>query len=140
MSVFGGETYQDLEPRRLFPLSGLTRYITLLDTDKKEVAIVRDLSLLDADSRIALQQCLDEFYMIPKIYRVISITDKFGIITWHCQTNHGERSFVIKNRNSDIKSLYDGRVLLRDSNDNRYEIENVALLDKRSQHLLASEL
>ena len=140
LSIYKGDTYSDLEPRRLFPLSGLTRYITLLDSEQKERAIIRDIEKLDPDSRRAVEECLNDYYMIPKITGVISITEKFGTLTWNCETDHGVRSFRIRNRHSDIKMLYDGRVLIRDSNDNRYEIENVNALDKRSQHLLANEL
>ncbi len=124
LRIYGGDTFEGLEPRRLFPMSGLTRYITLLD----------------ADSRKAVEDCLNEYYLIPKITEVISITEKFGVLTWNCMTDHGARSFRIRNRHSDIKRLYDGRVLVRDSNDNRYEIENVFALSKRSQALLSSEL
>ena len=138
--IYGGETFEGLEPRRLFPMSGLTRYITLLDEDLKEKAIIRDLEHLDSDSRSAVEACLNEYYLIPKITEVVSITEKFGVLTWNCMTDHGARSFRIRNRHSDIKRLYDGRVLVRDSNDNRYEIENVFALSKRSQALLSSEL
>lgn len=140
LEIYGGDTYKDLEPKRLFPLSGLTRYITLLDENKKEKAIIRNLDSLDADSKKAVEECLAEYYMIPKITAVFSVTEKFGVISWHCDTDHGERSFRIKNRHSDIKMLYDGRVLIRDSNDNRYEIENINALDKHSRRLLSSEL
>ena len=34
----------------------------------------------------------------------------------------------------------DGRVLVRDSNDNRYEIEDINALDKKSRRMLATEL
>ena len=36
LRIFAGEVYYNLEPRRLFPLSGLTKYITLLDRENKE--------------------------------------------------------------------------------------------------------
>ena len=140
LEIYGGEVYSDLEPRRLFPLSGLTKYITLLDENLKEKAIIRNIDQLDKDSRAAVVSCLEEYYLIPKITEVITITEKFGVLTWTCMTDHGERSFRIKNRHSDIKRLYDGRVLVRDSNDNRYEIENVNELNKHSRALLANEL
>lgn len=140
LEVYGGEQFEALEPKRLFPMSGLTKYITLLDADLKEKAIIRDIERLDPDSRRAVEECLAEYYLIPKITEVLDITEKFGVLTWHCMTDHGKRSFRIKNRHSDIKRLYDGRVLVRDSNDNRYEIEDVKKLSKRSQSLLASEL
>ncbi|MGM9684458.1 MAG: DUF1854 domain-containing protein [Eubacteriales bacterium] len=140
LRVFAGEVYTNLEPRRLFPLSGLTKYITLLDGELKEKAIIRDIENLDPASREAVEGCLEEYYMIPKITSVLSITEKNGVITWSCNTDRGMRSFRIKNRHSDIKVLYDGRVLVRDSNDNRYEIDNIAELDKHSRRLLANEL
>ena len=140
LHIYAGEVYADLEPRRLFPMSGLRNYITLLDKDLKEKAIIRDLDNLDEESRKAIEGCLEEYYMIPKIISMIDITEKFGVLTWKCVTDRGTRSFTIKNRHSDIKLLFDGRVLVRDSNDNRYEIENVFALSKRSQALLSSEL
>lgn len=140
LHIYGGEVYTDLEPRRLFPLSGLTRYITLLDSEMKEKAIIRNLDNLDNDSKIAVLGCLEEYYMIPKILEMIDITEKFGILTWTCRTDRGVRSFRIRNRHSDVKMLFDGRVLVRDSNDNRYEIEDVKKMDKKSQRILANEL
>ena len=140
LQIYQGETYEDLEPRRLFPMSGLKRYITLLDSDLKEKAIIRNLEQLDPDSRKAIEDCLTEYYMIPKIIEMIDITEKFGVLTWTCRTDRGVRSFRIRNRHSDVKMLFDGRVLVRDSNDNRYEIEDVKKLDKKSQKILANEL
>ena len=46
MEYYGGETVKRLEPHRLFPISGGDRYITLLDEDGIEQAIIRDLSTL----------------------------------------------------------------------------------------------
>lgn len=140
LRLSSGEIFSDLEVRRLFPLSDLTHYITLLDSSQNEKALVRDLSRLDADSRTALEACLAEYYMIPKITKMIRITLKFDVLTWTCQTDHGLRSFRIRNRYSDIKRLDDGRILIRDSNDNRYEIENVDALDKKSRRMLVTEL
>ena len=54
------------------------------------------------------------------------------------ETDRGTYSFDIKSRYHDIKILYDGRVLLRDSSDNRYEIENYNRLDKNSKKLFNS--
>ncbi len=140
LEIFNGETMTDLEPRRLFPMSGLTRYITLLDEDLKEKAILRDLSQLDAGSRRAVEECLEQYYMIPKILEMIDVTEKFGVITWTCRTDRGVRSFRIRSRTNDIKVLYDGRVLIRDSNDNRYEIDDYRTMDKKSRAMLANEL
>ena len=140
LELFSGEIYEGLEPRRLFPMSGLTRYITLLDEELKEKAIIRKLEDLDEASRRAIEECLEEYYMIPKIVEMIDVTEKFGVITWTCRTDRGVRSFRIRSRTNDIKVLYDGRVLIRDSNDNRYEIDDYRTMDKKSRAILANEL
>ena len=55
-------------------------------------------------------------------------------------TDRGRHSFLILNTSIDIKTLYDGRILVRDSNDNRYEIEDVHKLDKDSLNLLKFDM
>ena len=140
LQLYSGEIYSDLEPRYLFPLSGNKKYITLLDSRLKEQAIIRDLSHLDPQSRAALESCLAEYYIIPKILGVVDVSDKFGVHTWTCRTDRGLRKFRIKDRHVSIKLLYDGRVLVRDVNDNRYEIEDINKLDKKSQRLLFTEV
>ena len=140
LDVYQGETYPSLEPRRLFPRSSLTQYVTLLNAENKEIAIIRNLDNLDKDSREAIEGCFEDYYMIPEILEVLEIIEKYGMVSWRCRTDKGIIQFKIRNRHSDIKLLYDGRVLVRDSADNRYEIKDVKKLDKRSQRLLANEL
>ena len=128
VEFYDGRRFESLEPRRLFPISGLTRYITLLDPDGKEIAIIRNIDTLMPESKKIIEACLRDS------------TDKYGILKWTVETDRGPCSFEIRNRHSDIKMLYDGRVLVRDSNDNRYEITDSRELDKHSQALLNAEL
>lgn len=140
VEFYGGEKLTALEPRRLFPLSGLRNYITLLDSDLKEKAIIRSIDALMPESKAVIEECLETYYLIPRITAVLNIVEKFGILKWTIMTDRGERTIRIKNRHSDIKTLYDGRILIRDANDNRYEIPDVNALDKHSQKLLSHEL
>ena len=137
---YDGKRIENLEPRRLFPVSGMTRYITLLDEDGKEQAIIRNIDTLMPESKKVIEACLREYYLIPKIKRLIDSTEKYGILKWTVETDRGMCSFEIRNRHSDIKMLYDGRVLVRDSNDNRYEIPDYRTLDKHSMVHLNAEL
>ena len=140
VEFYGGEKLTALEPRRLFPLSGLRNYITLLDSDLKEKAIIRNIDTLMPESKAVIEECLETYYLIPRITAVLNIVEKFGILKWTIMTDRGERTIRIKNRHSDIKTLYDGRILVRDANDNRDEIPDVSALDKHSQKLLSHEL
>ena len=139
LTLKDGTVYENLEPRRLFPYTNHTMFITLLDKGEHEVGFVRDFEEIDDDSRKALEECFAEYYMIPKITRIISCKDEAGALKWIVDTDRGEVMFTIKNRHSDIKYLHASeRIIIRDSNDNRYEIENLTMLDKHSNKLLFS--
>ncbi|MBR2906614.1 MAG: DUF1854 domain-containing protein [Clostridia bacterium] len=141
LTLADGTVYEGLEPRRLFPLTNGSSYISLLDEREREIAMVRDMRALDADSAAALDACFSEYYMIPKILRVISCEDKFGVLRWTVETDRGEVVFQIRSRHSDIKHFQgSNRVIIRDSNDNRYEIPDCTAMDKRSTHLLFAYL
>ncbi|MFA5522735.1 MAG: DUF1854 domain-containing protein [Tissierellales bacterium] len=138
VKMYDGRLFFNLEPRRLFPISGLRKYITLLDQDEKEVAIIRNLDTLMEDSKKAIEDCLDEYYRIPKILKIIEVKEISGNINMHVLTDKGERKFEIWHRYNDIKLIHQTRILFRDNNDNRYEIENYDNLDKSSKQKLSA--
>lgn len=129
-----------LEPHRLFPRSGGNRYVALLDGDGNQVAVIRNADNLLPESRETLLEAMEEYYMIPRITRFIKMTEKFKIWMWTAQTDKGEITFEIRNHIASVKPLYDGRVLIKDANDNRYEIPDYRKLDKKSQKMLLPKL
>lgn len=134
-----GTVIENLEPRRLFPVTDTEHYISLLNDKEKEIALIRNPSDLDEASRQVLEDCFREYYMIPKIARILEVHDKFGVLEFKVLSDRGEISFRIRNRHSDIKNLHGtGRIVFRDSNDNRYEIPCFDDLDKHSRHCLFS--
>ena len=137
LTLKDGTVHEDLEPKRLFPLNNPDMYITLLNREEREVGFVRDLAELDEASANVLRACFAEYYMIPKVTRLLEAEEKFGSIKWRVMTDRGEISFRIRSRHSDIKKMYgSNRVIIRDSNDNRYEIEDYTKMDARSVRLL----
>lgn len=140
LTLSDGEKYEPLEPRRLFPVSRASEYITLLDTEGAEVALIRSFSELDAESAEVVRYCLDDYYLVPRILRIISTGEKYGTLRWTVETDRGIKSFDIRNRNHDIRVYKDGRVRVRDSDDNRYTIENYRELDAHSRSRLIADL
>lgn len=134
------ETIAALEPHRLFPKSGGNRYVTLLNEKGEEIAIIRDTAALDPKSREAVETALDEYYMIPKITKFISMVDTFKIWMWTAETDHGTLTFEVRDHVSTVKPLYDGRVLITDASDNRYEIPDYRKMDKRSVKMIETML
>ena len=130
-----GTVFQNVEPRCLFPSSNGRKFITLLDENGMEQAVIRDLDNLPKDQREMIENCLTEYYLIPRIVKILSTTEKFGLITLDTETDRGPARIEIRNLLYGFKQV-GNRLLLRDSNDNRYEIPDLRQLDVKSRHLL----
>ena len=140
LTLGSGECYENLEPRRLFPVSRESEYITLLDTDGVEVAVIRSLSQMDDHSQAVIKESLDDYYLVPTILRIISTQEKFGTLRWTVETDRGIKTFDIRNRNHDIRVSRDGKVRVRDADDNRYTINNYPALDPHSTARLIMDI
>ncbi len=141
LTMRDGTVHENLEPRRLFPFTNPNMYITLLDKDERELGFVRDLSELDEASAKALADCFAVYYLIRRITRVLSCEEKFGSIKWEVETDRGPVKFRIRSRHSDIKKMHgSNRIIVRDTNDNRYEIPDYMALDAKSIRMLFSYL
>lgn len=134
------EKLVEIEPHRLFPRSGGNKYVALLNSEGEQIAIIRDTANLLPESRKVIESALEEYYMIPRITKFIEMTQKFKIWMWTAETDHGVIKFEIRNHMASVKPLYDGRVLITDANDNRYEIPDYRKLDKRSRKMLEPKL
>ena len=140
VEFYTGEKFTEVELRRMFPITGLNKYIALMDSHGEEIAIIRNIDDLMPESKTVVENCLLEYYMIPRITRFIKMSEKFKIWMWTAETNKGICTFEIRNHLTAIKPLYDGRVLIKDANDNRYEIPDVNALDARSKKMILPKL
>ena len=140
LTLKNGTVYAALEPRRLFPVSRADTYITLLDREGVEIAIIRAMSELNKESFDVIEYSLNDYYLVPHIIRILSVTEKYGTLHWSVETERGFKDFDIRNRNHDVKVYKDGRVRVRDSDDNRYVITDYRKLDKHSRNQLIADL
>ena len=140
LSLTSGESFENLEPRRLFPVNRPDEYITLLDSEGVERGVIRNISELNAESRVVICASLDDYYLVPQITKIVSTAEKYGNLHWIVETDRGRKEFDIRNRNSDIRIYSDGRVRVRDSDDNRYVIDDWQVLDKHSKSLLVADM
>ena len=140
LTLQDGSVYEKLEPRRLFPVSRIDEYITLLDEEGKEVAVIRNLTDIDPASKEVIDYSLSDYYLVPHILKILSITEKNGKIHWIVETDRGYKEFDVRNRNHDVRVYSDGRVRVRDSDDNRYIISDYRKLDAHSKRQAVADL
>ena len=140
LTLSDGKSFEHLEPRRLFPVSRADVYISLLSDGGEEVALIKALADLSPDSRRVVEDSLNDYYLVPHITKIISAGEKYGTLRWCVETDRGIKNFDIRNRNHDIKVFSDGRVRVRDSDDNRYVIDNYNDLDPQSKSKLIADI
>ncbi len=138
LTLKDGSVIEPLEPRRLFPVSNPDHYISLLDSDGVEIAIIRSLLDIDDDSRQCIKNSLDDYYLVPNIIKIISSEEKYGTLRWIVETDRGTKAFDIRNVNHDIKVYKDGKIRIRDADDNRYVIPDYTTMDAYSKAQLIS--
>jgi hypothetical protein len=135
----GVDEFEDVHPVRAFPLSAPERDVSLMDTEGREIGVIRDVGELDAESR---QVLLDELTMVYLTTRVVAIKDvdsKYGVGTWQLETDRGPRSAHLRDR-GDVRALPDGRIILTDVHGVKYEIADPNALDERSRSFIEAEL
>ncbi len=121
--------------RRCFPWSEPTRFVSLLDDEKKEFALVTDVRALEPESREAVEEALAEAGFVLEIERIESVDEEVEIRTWVVHTRQGPRSF--QTRLDDWpREVPGGGYLIRDVAGDLYYVADVQSLDARSRDLL----
>jgi hypothetical protein len=133
--VVDGDSETAVIPRRCFPWQHPEGFIALMDKEKKEVALVRSLDELDADSHAALRQMLDLMGFTLQITQIHSIVKEIEIRNWKVETNQGSRTFQTE-LDEWPRKISGDRYLIRDVCGDLYSVDNEADMDKKSRDLL----
>ena len=121
---------------RSFPWSAPDRFVVLRDAEGEERATIDDLSKLPARSRGAVEAWLQRHTLIPKVLRVLEVRPANAAWRLRFDTDRGEAVVTLRER-EDLRSLPDGRVLVRDPDGRVFELPPPDDLDARSQDELS---
>lgn len=123
--------------RHCFPWSAPGRFVSLRDADETEVALVRDLAELGADSRCALERALSEASFVIDVEGVEEVEDEIEIRNFRVRTRNGVRSFQTL-RDEWPRTMPDGALLIVDVAGDLYRVADPEALDKKSRKRLAA--
>ena len=124
-----------VRPVRCLPLSDPERWISLVDRNGQPVQTIPCLSDLDRESRACLEQELERRSFVPRVLRILSAREEFGVLFLEVATDRGNRRLQVANREN-IRFVSPARVLIQDQDGNRYDIPSIPELDRRSRGLL----
>ncbi len=101
------------------------------------MGLLVDPRRLDRESRELVLAQADQAYFMPRIIRIVRVEEQMGmgIARWEVETDRGWSSFDVISRSESVWFVGRNRLVIRDADGNRYLIEDLNALDRRSRRL-----
>jgi hypothetical protein len=120
---------------RGFPISDPTRWISLCDTQGREIVCVESLDDLPPAVREVLEEELALREFVPVIKRIVRVSGETSPSDWEVETDRGPTQFTLDSED-DVRRLGGNRVLITDSRRLRYHVPDTRALDRASRRVL----
>ena len=140
LTVQGDRSWREVRIARAFPFSDPDRYIGLRDGDDKDIGILTTLQGVDEESRAIIKEELERRYFTPRIKRVLTVDEEFGVVTWEVETDRGPRRFLVRNLRDSTFPLGANRLMMTDTDGNRYEFPDVSAVGAKAMMVLSKVL
>ncbi len=116
---------------RTFPLTQPDMFLSIRNPEGKqeEYGIIETLKSFDADTKKLFDKQLRLRYYMPRITSVINVKEEYGYTYWTVDTDKGRAGFASSSGSAGSVIHHGKGVIIMDSNQNRYCIED---LDKLS--------
>lgn len=122
---------------RDFPFELPWEYISVLDTDGDERGMIRSTALFEDGQRTILEDELRLRYYAPQITSILRVREKYGFSYWTVVTaDAGKLTFTLQDPYRAIYRVGEKSVTFSDVDGNRYEIPELAALDRSSRKRL----
>jgi hypothetical protein len=118
-----------------FPITRPRRFLYLVGEDGEELGLLVDPKRLERESRDLILAQADQAYFMPRITRIVRVDERMGIARWEVETDRGRSSFDVVARSESVWYVGRNRIVIRDADGNRYLIEDLTALDRRSRGL-----
>jgi len=130
-----GETFEDIEVVRAFPLTDPRHWISICDGAGKELLFIDNLDGVEAATRSLIEEELSQREFVPVITRITNTPSSDEPATWQVETDRGATTFEVESDEA-IHRQENFRVSITDSHGIRYEIPDIRRLDARSRKAL----
>lgn len=124
---------------RALPLSRPDEFLSVRGDDA-EVGLIRRLADWPDDQRQVIADELHRRYFRPVLQQVHELGELGGQYHWDVTTDRGRVKFSTENPRQCAQLLPDGRWIVTDTENNRYEIRSLARMDRHSRRLLLALL
>lgn len=125
---------------RAFPLSDPKQYLSVREAGGREIGVLSDPGQLDTENRKMVDEELERRYLTLRILRVLGVTERFGTSDWEVETDRGKKTFTTRNLRENVQRPTPGRIILIDTDNNRYAVDSLDDLDLSSRELILEQL
>ncbi len=125
--TLNGEEQGMVNVIRTFPFTAANEFLSVRTADDKqrELGMIEELYVFDPKTVELISAQLEMRYFMPKVLRINSVKEEYGHTYWHVLTDKGECRFTSPSGSAGAVVKKGDRVIIRDSDQNRYEIEDV---------------
>lgn len=130
----GEETvhYNKVSFHRTFPFELLWQYISVLDDEDGEIGLIYDINDFGEASDIIRTE-LERRYYEPRILSVVSLKERYGFSYWKVKlTDRRTVEFTMQDTFRNIIRAGEDKAILLDVDANRFVIESIKALDRKS--------
>lgn len=121
---------------RVFPFDLDEEFISVQTRDNEEIGIIRRITDFDEATADILRGELCRRYFTPKIKKILALKERRGFSYWRIETDIGEAELSLQDTYRSITRVGEDRAFITDASGNRFEIESLAALDRKSRKRL----
>ena len=133
---YRGVDYPRVTLRRALPVGSPDAFISVADAEDKEIGLLRSVDELSQAQRAIVETELASRYYCPVVREVCSVRDKLGYVYFELLVERGGTKFrkycAVKDVIRIFRMLDAQRLVLFDVDGNRYMVESLTSLDKKS--------
>jgi len=137
LTVGDERSYVSVAIAHAFPFSKPGEYVGFQDGDGKDIGILPSITGIDEESRRVIDEEMQRRYFTPSVTKVNLVTEMQGTVTWEVETDRGDRRFVVRNLRDNAYSVGAGRIMLTDSEGNRYYFPDIVNLGRKAYEVLS---
>lgn len=130
------EEFERVWLHRVFPFDAPDEYISVQTREAQEIGLIRRLSDFDGEEVEILKEALDRKYFVPKILKITSLKEKRGFTFWKAVLDIGEVAITVQDTYRSLLRVGSDKAFLIDTSGNRFEIESLEALDRKSRKKL----
>lgn len=136
--LLNGEQKGQVDVICTFPFTAPNEFLSVRTADDKEeeLGIIENLNDFDEQTVSIIKKQLEIRYFMPEILKVFSVKEEYGHTYWSVLTNKGKHKFTSPSGSSGSVIRNGNRVIIKDSDQNRYEIKDLSKLTPKEMKKL----